>query len=63
MPVRKASRQKKKKMEKPWVSKAILVSISVNISYLKHFWSSDPRKLQEYKVYSNKLCKIIRVVL
>ena len=60
-PVRKASRQKKKQLEKPWVSKAILSSIKRKHKLFKtHFWSTDPRKQQEYKTYSNKLSKIIK---
>ena len=35
-PVLKASRQKKKQLEKPWVSKAIFVSMKRKKSYLKH---------------------------
>ena len=40
-PMRKASRQKKKKLEKPWVSKAILVSItglSISFEVASSFW-------------------------
>ena len=60
-PMRKASRQKKKKLEKPWVSKAILVSIKRKHKLFKtHFWRNDPRKQREYKTYSNKLSKIIK---
>ena len=60
-PMRKASRKKKKKLEKPWVSKAILVSIKCKHKLFKiHFWSNDPRKQREYKTYSNKLSKIIK---
>ena len=60
-PVRKASRQKKKQLEKPWVSKAILASIKRKHKLFKtHFWSTDPRKQHEYKTYSNKLSKIIK---
>ena len=47
-PVRKASRQKKKQLEKPWVSKDILASIKRKHKLFKtHFWSTDPRKQQE----------------
>lgn len=60
-PVRKASRLKKKQLEKPWVSKAILASIKRKHKLFKtHFWSKDPRKQQEYNTYSNKLSKIIK---
>ena len=59
-PVHKASRQKKKQLEKSWVSKAVLASIKrKNKLFQTHFWSTDPRKQQEYKTYSNKLNKII----
>ena len=59
-PVRKASRQKKKQLEKPWVSKAILASIKRKHKLDKtHFWSTDPRKQQEYKTYSNNISNII----
>ena len=48
-------------MEKPWVSKAILVSIKRRHKLFKtHFWSNGPRKQREYKTYSNKLSKIIK---
>ena len=61
-PMRKASRQKKTKLEKPWVSKAILVSIKRKHKLFKtHFWSNDLRKQREYKTYSKKLSKIIKV--
>ena len=61
VPVHKASKQKKKQLEKPWVSKAILVSIKRKHKLFKtHFWSTDPRKQQDYKTYSNKLSKIIK---
>ena len=60
-PVRKASRQKKKQLEKPWVSKAILASIKrIHKLFKTYFWSTDPHKQQEYKTYSNKLSKIIK---
>ena len=61
-PVRKASRQKKKKLEKPWVSKAILLSIKRKhkLLFKTHFWSNDPRKQREYKTYSTRLSKIIK---
>ena len=60
-PMRKASRQKKKKLKKPWVSKAILVSIKRKHKlFTTHFWSNDLRKQREYKTYSNKLSKIIK---
>ena len=61
LPLRKASKQKKKRLEKPWISKAILISIKKKQRLLRsHFLSNDPSKIQEYKAYNNKLYRIIK---
>ena len=58
-PMRKATNQKRKLIRKPWISKAILISIKRRQKLFKsHFLSSDPIKIRTYKTYNNKLNKI-----
>ena len=60
-PLRKASKQKKRQLKKPWISKAILISIKKKQRLFKsHFLSNDPRKIEEYKAYKNKLYRVIK---
>jgi len=58
-PMRKASKQQRKRLQKPWISNAILVSIKRKQKLFKtHLLSKDPRKIKEYKAYSNRLNRI-----
>ena len=59
-PLRKASKRQRKRLERPWISKAIMHSIKQKQKLVKtHLYSTDPRKVKEYKAYSNKLNRII----
>ena len=59
-PVRRASKQKRKQLNKPWISNAILTSINKKKQQLfkTHFLSYNQEKVRKYKVYNNKLNKI-----
>jgi len=58
-PMRKASKQQRKRLQKPWISNAILVSIKRKQKLFKtRLLSNDPRKKKEYKAYSNRLKRI-----
>lgn len=58
-PMHKASKQQRKRLQKPWISDAILVSIKRKQKLFKtHLMSKDPRKIREYKAYSNRLNRI-----
>ena len=60
-PLRKASKQKKKQLEKPWISKAILKSVKKKQRFFRsHYLSNDPRKIKDYKAYNNKLYRVIK---
>ena len=58
-PLRKALKQKKRQLDKPWISKAILKSIKKRL-FKSHYLSNDPCKIKEYKVYKNKLYRVIK---
>ena len=59
-PLRKASKRQRKRLERPWISKAIMHSIRQRHKLVKtNLYSADPGKVKEYKAYSNKLNRII----
>ena len=59
-PLRKASKRQRKRLERPWITKAIMHSIKQKHKLIKtHLYSTDPGKVKEYKAYSNKLNRII----
>jgi len=59
-PLRRASKRKRKRLERPWISKAIIHSIKQKHKLAKsHLHNTDPSKVKEYKAYSNKLNRII----
>ena len=59
-PLRKASKRRRKRLERPWISKAIIHSIKQKHKLAKtHLYSADSGKVKEYKAYSNKLNRII----
>ena len=59
-PLHKASKRQQKHLERPWTSKAIMHSIRQRHKLVKtNLYSTDPGKVKEYKVYSNKLNRII----
>ena len=61
-PLRKASKRQRKRLERPWISKAIMYSIKQKHKLFKtHLYSRDPGKVKEYKAYSNKLNRIIQL--
>ena len=58
-PVRRASKQRRKQLNKPWISNAILISIKKKQKrFMTHFLSNNQEKVRKYKVYNNKLNKI-----
>ena len=58
-PLRRISNKNLRKIEKPWITKAILTSIKKKQKLFKtHFLSKDPAKIKLYKIYNNKLNKI-----
>ena len=61
-PVKKASKSMRRKLQKPWITKGMLKSIRKRHKlYISHFFSADPKKVKQYKTYSNKLNKIINI--
>ena len=59
-PLRKASKRQRKRLERPWISKAIMHSIKQKHKLAKsHLHNTDPSKVKKYKAYSNKLNRII----
>ena len=60
VPLRKASKRQRKRLERLWISKAIVHSIKQKHKLVKtHLYSTDPGKVKKYKAYSNKLNRII----
>ena len=60
-PLREASKRQRKRLERPWITKAIIHSIKQKHKLVKTLlYSTDPSKVKEYKAYSNKLNRIIR---
>ena len=63
VPLRKASKRQQKRLERPWISKAIVHSIKQKHKLVKtHLYSTDPGKVKKYKACSNKLSRIIHAV-
>ena len=61
VPLRKASKRQRKRLERPWISKAIVHSINQKHKLVKtHLYSTDSGKVKKYKAYSNKLNRIIQ---
>ena len=59
-PLREASKRQRKRLERPWITKAIMHSIKQKHKLVKtHLYSTNPSKVKECKVYSNKLNRII----
>lgn len=59
-PLRKASKRQRKRLERTWISKAIMHLIRQRHKLVKtNLCSTDPGKVEEYKAYSNKLNRII----
>lgn len=57
--LRKAFKRQRKRLERPWISKAIVHSIKQKHKLLKTpLYSMDPGKVKKYKAYSNKLSRI-----
>ena len=55
-PMKQASRNKQRLLQKPWISKGILKSIKAkHTMYKTHFSYNDPTKVYEFKKYSNRL--------
>ena len=49
-PIKKATNRTKRVLNKPWITKGILISIKKRHKLFKsHFLSSDPEKIQQYK--------------
>ena len=58
-PLKKTSNSKQRLLQKPWISKCLLISIKKRQKMFKsHFLSKDPDKVKQYKQYNNKLNKI-----
>ena len=57
-PLREASKRQRKRLERHWITKAIMHSIKQKHKLVKTH-STDPSKVKECKAYSNKLNKII----
>ena len=54
--LRKALKRQRKRLERPWISKAIVHSIKQKHKLLRTpLYSTDPGKVKKYKAYSNKL--------
>ena len=48
--LRKASKRQRKRLERPWITKAIMHSIKQKHKLVKtHLYSTDPSKVKEYK--------------
>lgn len=59
-PKRRLNSKKERRLNKPWISNAIATSIKRKQRLFKsHFLSRDPEKIKIYKVFNNKLNRII----
>lgn len=59
-PKRRLNSKKKRRLKKPWISNAIATSIKRKQRLFKsRFLSRDPEKITIYKVFNNKLNRII----
>ena len=60
-PMKLASRSKRKQLNKPWITAAILKSIKHKQKmYRTHYCCDDNEKKEEYKRYANMLTKLIK---
>ena len=58
-PMKIASRKRQKLLERPWITRGILVSIKRKQKmYKTHFLSKDENLISQYRIYANKLNKL-----
>ena len=58
-PMKIASRKRQKLLERPWITRGLLVSIKRKQKmYKTHFLSKDENLISLYRIYANKLNKI-----
>ena len=59
VPKKQVSANKRKQLNKPWITGGILKSIKIKQKmYKSHFLSNNANKIEQYKTYSNKLNRI-----
>ena len=58
-PLKQLPRSKQKQFSKPWITDGMLKSIKTKQKmYSTHFLCKSPKKIQQYKIYANKLNKL-----
>ena len=59
LPMKIASRKRQKLLQRPWITRGLLVSIKRKQKmYKTHFLFKDENLISQYRIYANKLNKI-----